>query len=88
MGTIDLELLAGLPAVVQRLEARIALLEARGPVSAPAALLTVKDAATALGMSEGAVRAAICRGTIACVHVGRRVRVPASAIPGRASASR
>ena len=80
---MTLEDLALLPARIAALEARIRVLEAAKPVQAPAVLLTVKDAAAALGMSEGAVRTAICRGTIPSVKVGRRVRVPSSAIPGR-----
>lgn len=78
---LDVEALAKLPELVKALEARIRVLEARPVTQSPAPLLTVQEAATALGMSEGALRAAICRGTIQSVRVGRRVRVPASAIP-------
>lgn len=79
--TLDLEQLAKLPDLVKALEARISVLEARPVTLTQAQLLTVAEAATALGMSEGAVRAAISRNTIPSVRVGRRVRVPSSAIP-------
>ena len=45
--------------------------------------LTVKETAAVLGLSEGAVRAAIIRGEIPSTRVGRRILIPRQTILAR-----
>ena len=71
--TIDPTELATLPALVRTLQARVEELE-RSRSMPVDELVDAEEAARLLGMTVGAVRAAARRGTLAAVHVGRRLR--------------
>jgi hypothetical protein len=83
--TIDVAQLAELPALVQRLQARVSELEKRlEPRRDDEPLLDVRAAAELLGMTPTALRSAAYRGSIRCVRVGRRLRFrPSELAEGR-----
>lgn len=55
--------------------------EEHAPVQSPVPpMLTVKETAATAKVSEHTIRRGIARGAIACVHLGRAVRIPAEEV--------
>jgi excisionase family DNA binding protein len=77
---VDLAQLASLPALVQKLEERIAELEAKLATPDDGQLLDTDQAADLLRMRPQAVRQAAWRGAIPYVRIGRRLRFRRSSL--------